>query len=230
MFEKWLKKLSSCILFKEMSADDINAIFHCMNPKVKCYRKNDNIVISGEKLEEIGIILFGQATVFKENAAGDRVIMSVIGPGEMFGEIAAFSGIGVWPATVMAQGQCEVMFIPHEKIAKRCETSCASHSILISNMLSIISEKAYMLNRKVEYLTIRSIRGKISAYFLEQYKKAGTAVIRMPLNRNELADFLNVSRPSLSREMCRMRDEGIIEFHRESVKIKDIEALKRIVR
>ena len=48
----------------------------------------------------------------------------------------------------------------------------------------------------------------------------------LPLKRNEMADFLNIARPSLSREMCRMRDEGIIDFHRESIKIKDPDALK----
>lgn len=48
----------------------------------------------------------------------------------------------------------------------------------------------------------------------------------LSMNRNELADFLNVARPSLSREMCRMRDEGMIDFHRSSVRIRDMEALK----
>ena len=48
----------------------------------------------------------------------------------------------------------------------------------------------------------------------------------LAMNRNEMADFLNVARPSLSREMCRMRDEGIIDFHRSSVRIMDMEALK----
>ncbi|HEY8349361.1 MAG TPA: helix-turn-helix domain-containing protein, partial [Clostridia bacterium] len=61
---------------------------------------------------------------------------------------------------------------------------------------------------------------------LEQYKKSGKTTFMLAMNRNELADFLNVARPSLSREMCRMRDEGMIDFHRSSVQIRDMEALK----
>jgi DNA-binding transcriptional regulator LsrR (DeoR family) len=46
------------------------------------------------------------------------------------------------------------------------------------------------------------------------------------MNRQQLADFLNVSRPSMSRELSRMRDEGIIDFHLSAVRILDIERLK----
>ena len=63
-------------------------------------------------------------------------------------------------------------------------------------------------------------------YLIDQYKISKNTTLTIPLKRNELADFLNVSRPSLSREMCAMRDEGIIDFHLSTFKIKDIELLK----
>ena len=85
-----------------------------------------------------------------------------------------------------------------------------------------------MLNKKVEYLTIKSMRGKISTYLLEQYKRTGDKNIILSLNRNELSDFLNVSRPSMSREMCKMRDEGLIDFHLTEFEILDIESLKKM--
>jgi CRP-like cAMP-binding protein len=120
------------------------------------------------------------------------------------------------------------MFLPAGKIVGNCERLCASHRQLVINLLEIVSGKALMLHRKLEYLAIKSLRGKVSSFLLEQQKMAGRATFMMPMKRNELADFLNVSRPSLSREMCRMRDEGILEFHRESIKINDIDALRRV--
>jgi CRP-like cAMP-binding protein len=83
-----------------------------------------------------------------------------------------------------------------------------------------------LLNQRVEYLTIKSMRGKISNYLLEQYRITGNNHLILPLNRNELADFLNVSRPSMSRELCSMRDEGVIDFHLNAFRIVDIEKLK----
>ncbi|NWJ46786.1 MAG: winged helix-turn-helix domain-containing protein [Chloroflexi bacterium] len=63
---------------------------------------------------------------------------------------------------------------------------------------------------------VKSIKGKISKYLLELQRRSGICTFMLPLKRGELADFLNVSRPTLSREFCKLRDEGIID----SIKIR----------
>jgi CRP-like cAMP-binding protein len=226
MFERWANVLSECELFRGITAEDMNSIFGCLNPKVTSYEKNEWVAMAGEKFTGLGIVLSGEIVVAKENAAGSRTIMAVNSPGELFGEMAAFSGDGIWPVTVMARGKCTVMFLPAGKIVGSCERVCVCHRRLITNMLEIVSGKALLLHRKLDYLTIKSMRGKISTFLLEQHKRAGMDTLNLSMKRNELADFLNVSRPSLSREMCRMRDEGVIEFHKESVKIKKVDALR----
>jgi CRP-like cAMP-binding protein len=226
MFEIWANVLSGCELFRGITTEDMASIFECLKPKVNSYEKNEWVAVAGEKFTGLGIVLSGEVVVSKENAAGSRVIMAVNSPGELFGEMAAFSGDGAWPVTVAARGACTVMFLPAGKIVGSCDRVCVCHRRLITNMLEIVSSKALMLHRKLEYLAIRSMRGKISTFLLELHKRAGRDTFMMPMKRNELADFLNVSRPSLSREMCRMRDEGLIEFHRDSVKIKQVDTLR----
>lgn len=227
MYEKWLDSISKSSIFHNLDPKELSIMLECLKPKVCNYKKNEIITMEGEHFEGIGVILKGSAAVTKENISGNRIIMQILEPSGMFGEIAAFSTKRIWPATVIAQDNCAVMFLPPEKITSECEKLCFSHKILINNMLRIVSEKALMLNKKVEYLAIRSIRGKISSFLLDQYKTAGSRTFMMPMKRNELADYLCITRPSLSREMCRMRDEGIIEFHRSSVRIKDIDGLSR---
>jgi CRP-like cAMP-binding protein len=229
MYEKWVKALAISPLFKGMNTDELKGVLACLKPTVGSYERNEMLAVEGEKMTGLGVVLSGDVVVSKENTAGNRVIIAVDGPGEMFGEMAAFSGSVVWTATVMARGACEVMFLPSGKIVSSCENACASHKLMISNMLKIISNKALALHRKVEYLAIKSMRGKISTYLLEQYKRmGGKATFIIPLKRNELADFLNVSRPSLSREMSRLMDEGVIDYHRASIKIRDLESLKKM--
>ncbi|MDI3535450.1 MAG: family transcriptional regulator, dissimilatory nitrate respiration regulator [Thermosediminibacterales bacterium] len=155
--------------------------------------------------------------------------MTLLKPGDMFGEMVAFSSQFQWPSTIQAQESCKAFFLGREKIVGECKKMCPWHRMLIQNMLRIISERALILNKKIEYLSIKSLRGKISAYLLEQYKNARNTTFTLPLNRNELAEFLNVSRPSMSREICRMRDEGIIDFHLSTVRIIDVEALKNML-
>lgn len=228
MYEKWIEVLSNTLLFQDIGHQDLSGMMDCIRPKMLSYKKNKYMALTGDKFEGIGIILEGSATVIKENVSGNRVIMSMLEPGDMFGEMAAFSSLGQWPATVQAQEDSKVIFISSEKIVGNCPHNCAGHKMLIMNMLKIISEKALNLNKKVEYLTIKSMRGKLSMFLLEQYYKSEKRTFMLPMNRNELADFLNVSRPSMSREMSRMREEGIIDYYMSSFKIKNIEGLKKM--
>lgn len=228
MFEKNIEIISKTVLFRGIDKSDIAEMLNCFGSRVLNYKRNDYIVSAGDAFESIGIVLKGEVTVSKENAAGNRVVMTVLKQGDIFGEMVAFSNQMQWPATVQAQDLCEIFFLPRGKIIGECDRMCQRHRMLIQNFLRIISERALMLNKKIEYMTIKSMRGKISTFLLEQYKKTGDANIMLQLNRNELADFLNVSRPSMSREMCKMRDEGIIDFHLTAFRILNIEALKAI--
>ncbi len=223
---KYHEIISRTDLFYGIAQEDIQTMLNCLKPRVCSYNRNDYIVTSGEVYESLGVVLKGEATVIKENAAGNRIVMTLLKQGDIFGEIIAFSSQLTWPATVQAQEICDVLFLPRGKIIGECNSMCPWHRTLIQNFLRIISEKALMLNKKIEYLTIKSMRGKISTYLLEQYKRTGDKNITLPLNRNELSDFLNVSRPSMSREMCKMRNEGVIDFHLTAFRILDLEALK----
>jgi CRP-like cAMP-binding protein len=226
--EGYVDVLSKTELFAGLDKYEIANMVRCLEPKIIEYERSDFIAIAGEEFRGIGIILEGDAMAYKENVAGTRVMMKLLEPGDVFGEIVAFSTQSGWPVTVEAQRQCKVLFISRERIVGECRQMCPWHRRIIENMLMVVSERALALSRKVEYLSIKSIRGKISTFLLEQHGKTGKTMFMLPMNRNELADFLNVSRPSLSREMCNMRDEGVIDFHKASVRIKDIEALRRM--
>lgn len=228
MDQKYNSVITNCMLFEKITEEELSMLLNCLKPGIRKHKKNDIVNVMGELFEGIGVVLTGQVAVVKESAAGNRIIMAMLKPGDLFGEMAAFSGSGKWPATVVAQTSCSVMYISPQKILGQCERACSGHRQLVMNMLGILSKKALSLSRKLEYLSIKSMRGRVANFLLEQYKKGGKATFLLTMNRNELADFLNVSRPSLSREMCKMRDDGLIDFHRSSVQLKDIEALKAV--
>lgn len=229
MTAKEAQRVAECALFRGVSGEELTKMLQCLQPIRRRYDKGASIAVAGEPFTGVGIVVSGGAAVTKESAAGDRLILAMLEPAMMFGEMVAFSDTAVWPATVVAQSECEIMFIPSHRIIGQCESGCTFHRRLIHNMLAIVSNRALMLNRKVEYLLLRSVREKVATYLLEQHGRAGKATFVLPLDRNEMADFLNVARPALSREMGRMRDEGLIDFHRASVKILDPEALRRVL-
>ncbi len=226
MYAKWLNVLNQVKLFENIEAEGLNVMLNCLSPKIVSYKKKEYITIEGDEFTGIGILVQGEVIVTKENVAGDRVIISKISEGNLFGEMIAFSGKNQWPATVIASTDCTVICFPSDRILGNCPRMCIEHKLLIQNMLKIVSKKALKLNRQIEYLTIKSIRTKISTYLLEQYHIVGKNMFIIPLKRNELAEFLNVSRPSLSRELIKMKDEGIIDFDKSTFKILDMVTLK----
>lgn len=218
--------LQKCKLFEGMTLDELSAMLDCLRPKIRKTGKNEIANMQGDDFDGIGVLMSGQAAVLKEDAKGNSSILGILKQGDIFGEMAAFVKNGKWPATIAAQTDCIFMYIPAKLITGMCENHCQSHEALNMNMLKILAGKAMLLSKKLEYLSIKSIRGKIAKFLLEQKGNNKETTFMLSMNRNEMADFLNVSRPSLSREMCRMRDEGLIDFHRSSVRIKDLERLK----
>lgn len=227
MIDAYIDIIKESLLFRGIKKEEIYSLLKCLTPKIKSFGKNESIVNAGESIDKFGMILEGEAIIVKENAEGNRVILSVLKKGDLFGEMLVFSSNKICPVTVWAQSPCKVLFLTNSDLITRCGNNCSWHISMLQNFMKMISDKSLMLNKKVQYLSIKSIRGKICTYLLDQYKITKNVNMTLSLKRNELADFLNVSRPSMSREICQMRDEGIIDFHLSAFRIKDMEALKR---
>lgn len=221
--------LEKCELFEGFETFQLKTMLQCFDPKINFYEKGDFIVLSGDRYYGLGILVEGTAVVSKENAAGSRVMMTTIAAGDLFGEVIAFSGKEIWPASVQAQTSSKAIFIENNTILNQCSEACSFHSLLIRNLLKIVSNRAMILNSRVEYLSMKSISSKIACLLLEYLRKSGSNTFRLPMNRNEMADFLNISRPSMSREMGIMRDNGIIDFQKEAIKILNLDKLKDMI-
>jgi CRP-like cAMP-binding protein len=226
-FFKYIDTLKKCILFKGIKIDEYQYVLDCLSPVVNTYKSGSSIAIEGEYCPGTCIVLSGTVSILKSLPTGESNIMDVCIPGEIFGEVSAFSEHKNWPASVTAREDSEVMIIPADKFIHTCGKQCGAHTKLTENMLITLSEKVIILNKKMSYILLKSLRAKISCYLLEQFKKKDSKTFMLPFSRNELADFLNVTRPSLSRELSRMRDDGLIDFHRSAIKILNPEMLAK---
>ena len=223
-----LPELSVLPLFQGIQPDDLHALMDCFHPLIKQYPKGDIAVTAGTPLRDIGVVVRGEIEILHENAAGSKSLLAFAGQGETFGEIAAFSGQKCWPSTITARQDCVLMFIPPARFTGTCPRACGFHQILVQNMLQIISKKALHLHRKVEYLEIKGIRQKLCTYLLEQRKINSSDTFILPMSKSELADYLSVSRPSMSRELAGLRDNGVLDFYLSSVRLLDIPTIQKI--
>lgn len=226
MYREWLKTIRQAPLFKGIEDEALDIMLNCLKPMVRQYKQREVVALHGQPFQGIGIIASGRISLNKETASGNRIILNMLDAGDIFGEMVAFSDTNTWPVTVIAQDDSSLLFLPAAKVLGNCANICASHSTLIMNTLKILSNRALMLNQRIEHLSARSIRGKVSRYLVDLYNQAGSTTLTVPMKRHELADYLSIPRPSLSRELADLRTSGVIEFNGAEVELKKPAALE----
>jgi CRP-like cAMP-binding protein len=216
-----LDAIKSSSLFRNIDDQSLGIMFDCLKPRMKKYRQREVIVSYGQPFTGIGIIAGGRVALTREQYSGNRIIITFLDSGNIFGEMIAFSDRKTWPVTVISQEDSTILYLPPDRITGTCSNVCASHTTLILNMLGILSNRALMLNRKIEHISVKSIRGKISSYLLDVLRESNDNTVVIPMKRHELADYLNIPRPSLSRELGLMRNERIINFKGSIITVYD---------
>ena len=91
--------------------------------------------------------------------------------------------------------------------------------MVTKNLFYAISEKNRNLIQKLGHISKRSTREKLLSYLSEESKKAGSSTFSIPFNRQQLADFLSVDRSAMSNELSKMRNEGLLEFDKNTFKL-----------
>lgn len=217
--------LKNSIIFKNVEEDDIIKILDSINYTIKFFHKDENIAIEEDPCNSLGIIISGNVEIQKIFASGKVITIDRLKQGNIFGEVIIFSSIKKYPATITAVQEASIMFISKEEILRLCSLN----SKFLNNFMSLLSNKILMLNKKIKNLSYNSIRQKISSYLLEEYSRTESLNLKLNISRKEMAELLGVPRPSLSREMIKMKEEGLIDFNRNIVEILEEEALEDIL-
>lgn len=224
--EQFYPVLSKCPLFNSIKEVDYKTLFPCINCHIKSFSNNEYVFFAGDQINYIGIVLSGSIEILKENAAGSRHIMDFLGPSNIFAEGIVCTAERIAPVTIRVKEDSKILFIPYERIVKSCSNSCAFHFQLIKNMMMLLGEKNFNLNHKIELLMLKGMREKLATYLLNETQMQNSLTFQIIPNRNELAEYLNVSRTSMCRELTRMKDLGILDYYQNSFKILSLDALK----
>lgn len=204
-------------LFEGITFSDFSKMYDCLSAQIKCYKKNEVILLAGDEINFVGIVLKGNVRIVKEDINGNRNILTEIEPSQIFAEVFACAEVYHSPVNIEAVNDCEIMLFNYRRIITTCNNPCFFHNKLTENMLKIIARKNLMLNQKIEVLSKRTTREKLICFF-DIYRGAATKFV-IPYNREELANFLCVDRSAMSNELCKMRDEGILTFNKNQFEL-----------
>ena len=197
-------------LFEKIDNNAVMQLLQCIGIKTKVYKKNTYILKSGSKIDFLMIILDGSAVVSKTNFKNKSVIIEKLKINDIFGHNIVCLGQSKCPVDIYTENGCEVLFLPFLKVVAPCAKICPYHLQLIKNVMKMISGRNSILNDKIDIIGQKTIRDKILS-LLQSYK-TDEGVFSIPYSREEMAKFLCTDRSALSRELSKMRDEGILRY------------------
>ena len=201
-------------LFDGIKPEDRKAMLGCIGYHVSTYKKGDIVAFEAENIRHIGIVLSGSVDMVKEDLWGNKTLLLRTWKDEMFGETFACGEDNLSIVTFLVSEDAKILFIPFDRVMHSCTMACAFHHQLIENMVHIIANKNRDLMRKVEVVSKRTIREKILAYLSIQAQVRESRYFEIPLGRVELAEYLCVDRSALTRELVKMKNEGLIDYHK----------------
>ncbi|SHH26972.1 Crp/Fnr family transcriptional regulator [Tepidibacter thalassicus] len=208
--------LSNSILFKNKTQQEINIALSSINYIIKHYKKGDLIFSVDQPPKYIGIILEGCIEVQKNLASGKVISILYKKKGDLFGEGSAFSKASTYPCNIFAKTKSTILLITKQNILNLL----SKDSLLLTNFLNSFANRILLLNLKTELLSYSSIQQKIAfslLYLMNEYKYNN--VIFLPYSKKTWSEHLNVSRPSLFRELKILCNQKIIQIQNRTITI-----------
>ncbi len=206
------------LLFDGISDTDCRHMLHCFNAITRSFTAGSTIYTYGDSPHTLGIIRSGNGLLLRILPDGRQTILEHLKAGDLIGEVLspAFGTQGDVIATCTVNAS--VCFFDYGHLIKRCEHACACHSQLVDNTLKIILNKTARQSERIEVLSQRTTREKLLCYFrlLSEGTPKGTP-FPLPFSLSTLADYLCVDRSAMTREIRKLKDDGLLSLERRTV-------------
>lgn len=196
-------------LFRGMDEIELNCCLAALEAREKEYRKDALLLRAGETTARMSLVLSGSVTVEMNDAWGNRTVLSHVGPGQVFAETYALLPENVLPVDVSANEDCRVLQLRISGLMGRASEAVWQRK-LIQNLLAISAQKNLTLSARSFHTAPKCARARILAYLNTVALQSRSTEFDIPFDRQQLADYLNLERTSLSKELGRMQRDGLI--------------------
>ncbi len=210
--------LKNCFLCHGLDKSELDTL-----ARIAVVRK----VVSGEVLFLEGdpaagffVLLSGRVRIYKASPEGKEFTLHHIGPGQMFAEAVLFRG-STYPANAAAVENSLVAFFPKEKFISLISTSPR----ISMKMLSSLSGFIRQFNQQVEDLSLKEVSARLASYFLKKAAGSGSNVFILDISKSELARMLGTISATLSRNLKKMKELGIVRVDGQTITILDMDRL-----
>ena len=206
-------------LFFNISPEEYRSMKLCLSARERTFEAGETIYTFEKDSQAVGIIQQGFAVIVRYEHNGSRTILEHLNEQDIFGATLAALNSVYEHVSVICETNCTVLFIDYSHIISPCAKACRCHHQLIQNMLMIISQKNLQLSERVELLSKRTIREKLLCYFIQQSSRQKSHTFDLPFTMSDLAYYLSVDRSAMTRELKKMKDDGIIKVNKRRVSL-----------
>ena len=211
--------LKENIIFNGMSPDEIDQALSELCAIEKAYEKNSLILRAGDITDSLGLVLYGSVTIESNDMWGNRTILNNVGEGGFFAETYALLENEPLLVDVRANENCRILFFKVGSLKKLKSNMNLWSFKLISNLLMISANKNLHLSGRSFHTSPKTIRGRVMVYLSSVSLKKGSNEFDIPFDRQQLADYLNLERSALSKELGKMKKDGLIEVRKNHFKL-----------
>jgi CRP-like cAMP-binding protein len=212
-----------CPLFGGIPQAELALFLRSAQAASKRLETGEAVIVQGQSHRSICVLLSGAARGEKLTADGRLVIVNEFSPGQSFGDILS-GAQETSPVTVKMTASGEIISLPFGSLLSADRPQGARETVL-RNLISGYAQRYFALQRRLHLLLSPTLRGKIANYLLSEQKCSGIC-FTVPHSREEQAQLLGCDRSALSRELSRMKSQGLIAFAGRSFERLDESALK----
>ena len=216
--------LTQCPLFKGITEKEAEFLFDKIHFQIKTYPKGDIVVVAGETVVNLLVIIAGSVRGEMIDYSGKTIKIEDIEAPKPLATAFLFGQQNKYPVTVTVNNDAKILIIPVTEFLKMLQLNTQ----ILKNYLNNISSRAQFLSQKLNFLSFKTIKGKVAHFLLQQAGEKFHSV-ELKNTQQQLADLFGVTRPSLARVFGEMQKEGVINISNKTVSLLDKKALNKLI-
>ncbi|NLY53922.1 MAG: Crp/Fnr family transcriptional regulator [Firmicutes bacterium] len=210
------------ILFGCLTPQEIDDLLLAQDYRLSEHARGAIVYLQNERCNTLDLILQGNLVVQNSDEEGNVLTMSEFGAGDIIGVNLLFSQRNYYPMVITAKAKTTVLHLP-----KACVTKlCMSNEFFLQRLLQYLSDRSVFLTDKIKLIATKTIRQLITEFLIHEYHQQGSTEIKLVMTKKELAERFGISRTSLSRELQKMRQDGLLTYDRGHIYIRDLSLVK----
>ncbi|MCZ4077540.1 Crp/Fnr family transcriptional regulator [Rhodococcus sp. H36-A4] len=216
----WLPDVMGSELFAGFTVEEITMVTECLGARLISFDHGQVLMRGNSQTNVVGLVIDGSVFASTIDGKGVRNLVSAVEAQDVFAEDMLAHELHHTENTVTGAIPGRALFLGMDKIVRAPGPLCHLRSRVVENLFRVMSTKNRMLHEKLSMVSRKSLRERIVLFLGDQQERTASSQFTVIFSRAELADYLNVDRTALSRELMRMKHEGLIDFYRNSFSIK----------